>query len=108
MIREKAGFSVANLARAVRVSEGAIRQLESGDSKFPTFPVGVRLASVLNVTTAYLLNGRGGRLSENESRSLASVVMEQERQDMQIVALGRRVSRLEDRARGATGRKARE
>jgi transcriptional regulator with XRE-family HTH domain len=43
------GFTVAGLARAVDVSEGSIRQLESGMTKSPSFHVGLHLAFVLGV-----------------------------------------------------------
>jgi transcriptional regulator with XRE-family HTH domain len=43
------GYTVAGLARAVDVSEGAIRQLESGMTKSPSFHVGLHLALVLGV-----------------------------------------------------------
>jgi transcriptional regulator with XRE-family HTH domain len=107
-LRAKADFSVSDLARVVRVSEGAIRLLESGRSKDPRFSVGVRLARVLGVSASYLLDGRGARSTETGSRSLVEIVMAQEHQDMQIAALSRRVSRLEARAGGAPPRTARE
>jgi transcriptional regulator with XRE-family HTH domain len=43
-LRTEHGYSLAGLARQVLVTEAAIRNLETGDSKGPSFVVGVRLA----------------------------------------------------------------
>lgn len=96
--REKAGFSVSGLARAVRINEATLRAIESGTTKYPSFPVGVRIAGLLDVTESYLLTGRAGRVTETGLRSVAAVLTELEHQDMRITALNRRVNRLEGRA----------
>jgi transcriptional regulator with XRE-family HTH domain len=61
-------LSAAALARKVDVTEAAIRAIESGDSKSPSFIVGVRLAEALGVTARYLAFGDGPDL---ETRVLA-------------------------------------
>jgi hypothetical protein len=45
------------LAHAVGVTEGAIRQMESGQTKAASFVFGLRLARVLDVTPWYLATG---------------------------------------------------
>ncbi len=74
-LRTERGFRVAGLARAVLVTEAAIRNLETGESKGPSFVVGVRLADALGVDVHYLAFGEGvslaGRLTELERRMAA-------------------------------------
>ena len=48
-LRLEQGFSCGELAVKVGVTEGAIRQIESGQSKSASFPVGVRLARLLKI-----------------------------------------------------------
>lgn len=67
-LRVAHGLSAAALARTVNVTEAAIRAIETGDSKSPSFPVGVRLAEALGVTARYLAFGDGPDL---EARVLA-------------------------------------
>jgi transcriptional regulator with XRE-family HTH domain len=107
-LREQRHMTPSALAHAVGVTEGAIRQMESGQTKSASFLVGLKLAEVLGVTPAYLVTGRE-KLSETGSPSPApqpaSVL---ERHTMQIAALERRVKSLEARLRGGTRRKAPE
>ncbi len=56
-LRVAHGLSAAALARKVDVTEAAIRAIETGDSKSPSFPVGVRLAEALGVSARYLAFG---------------------------------------------------
>ena len=107
-LRSERGLSVAELARAVKSSEAAIRHLQSGESKGPSLNVGVRLARVLRVTTSYLAFGVDGDPDEAESRSLVMVIEEQERQALEIAALNRRVNTLEARDAGDPRRTAPE
>jgi transcriptional regulator with XRE-family HTH domain len=95
------------LAHAVGVTEGAIRQMESGQTKSASFLVGLKLADVLGVTPAFLATGRE-KLSETGSHSPAQQPSILERHTMQIAALERRVKSLEARRRGGTRRKAQE
>lgn len=50
---------MTQLGYKVGVTEGAIRQMESGQSKSASFQVGVRLAQVLGVGPTYLALGEG-------------------------------------------------
>lgn len=52
--RTKAGMTIGQLARAVDVSDGAIRQMESGQTKSASLKVGLRIARVLNMTPEML------------------------------------------------------
>lgn len=54
-LRKKKGMSATDLARICGITDNAIRQLELGNSKVPTFVVGVRLAQALGVTPEELL-----------------------------------------------------
>ncbi len=78
-LREEQGFSVADLALAVAVSESAIRQLEAGIVKLPSFALGLRIADRLNVDPYYLAAGAGFSMTE------------------QIDRIERRVAKLEQR-----------
>lgn len=62
-LRTERGYSIAGLARQVLVTEAAIRNLETGDSKGPSFAVGVRLADALCVDVHYLAFGEGASLA---------------------------------------------
>jgi transcriptional regulator with XRE-family HTH domain len=63
-IREEKGFTVPDLAAAVGVSPGAIRQLEAGQIKNPAFSLGLRLSDRLNVDPHYLALGEGFSVTE--------------------------------------------
>ncbi len=52
-------ISCAQLAHRVGVTEGAIRQMESGQTKMASFVIGLRLARELGVEACYLANGSG-------------------------------------------------
>jgi transcriptional regulator with XRE-family HTH domain len=63
-LREGKAFSVADLASSVGVSESAIRQLEVGNVKSPSFALGLRIAIQLNVDPFYLALGEGSNMIE--------------------------------------------
>ncbi len=63
-LREERGVTIAALALEVGVSESAIRQLETGNVKSPSFAVGLRLAHHLGVDPYYLAFGEGSNLNE--------------------------------------------
>ncbi len=67
-LRLRRGFTVAGLARAVDVSEGSIRQLESGMTKSPSFHVGLHIAFVLGVDPFVL--GFGANASRLDAEKL--------------------------------------
>ena len=82
-LREERGFAVADLASAVGVSESAIRQLEVGTVKLPSFALGLRIADRLNVDPYYLAAGAGFSMTE------------------QIDRIERRITKLEQRIASA-------
>jgi transcriptional regulator with XRE-family HTH domain len=63
-LREEKGLTASALAASVGVSEGTIRQLESGQTKNPSFAVGLRLANQLSVDPFYLAFGSDATLNE--------------------------------------------
>ncbi|HZO94860.1 MAG TPA: helix-turn-helix transcriptional regulator [Candidatus Baltobacteraceae bacterium] len=71
-LRTERGLTIGVLAKLVGVTDSAIRQLESGESKSASFAVGLRLAHVLEVDPAVLAFGEGsslvGRLRDVERR----------------------------------------
>ncbi|MBV8371389.1 MAG: helix-turn-helix transcriptional regulator [Candidatus Eremiobacteraeota bacterium] len=56
-LRLDRGVSCAQLAQRVGVTEGAIRQMESGQTKIASFVIGLRLAKELGTDAWYLANG---------------------------------------------------
>ncbi len=64
-LRQEGGHNIADTAMAVGVSEGAIRQLETGNVKSPSFLVGLRLADYLHVDPFYLAMGDGASLTDH-------------------------------------------
>jgi len=56
-LRTGRAISCAQLAHRVGVTEGAIRQMESGQTKMASFVIGLRLARELGVDAWYLANG---------------------------------------------------
>jgi transcriptional regulator with XRE-family HTH domain len=56
-LRVARGVSCAQLAHRVGVTEGAIRQMESGQTKMASFVIGLRLAKELGTGAWYLANG---------------------------------------------------
>ncbi len=58
-IREKLEYTQAKLASEAQITPAAISQIESGD-RIPSTPILRRLASVLKVSTDYLLGSTDG------------------------------------------------
>ncbi len=78
-LREAQGLSISGLALEVGVSEGAIRQLESGNARGTSFAIGLKLAHRLGVDPFYLARGEESILNER------------------VTVLERRVEKLEQR-----------
>jgi transcriptional regulator with XRE-family HTH domain len=106
-LRVRRHLTPSALAHAVGVTEGAIRQMESGQTKSASFSVGLKLAHVLGVTAWYLATGRDAP-PETESPSPDRSVALLERLSLQVNAIDRRVKALEARRRGGTRRKSQE
>ena len=91
-LRLDRGVSCAQLANRVGVTEGAIRQMESGQTKMASFVIGLRLARELGVDAWYLATGDDAEASAPDcGPSLAS----------RIAALEARLGDLDEHARGA-------
>ena len=105
-LRTRRRMTPSALAQAVGVTEGAIRQMESGQTRTASFVIGLRLARVLDVTPWYLATGDDVP-TETGSPSDA-LVQAVERLTAEVARLDRRVRALEGRASGGTRRKARE
>jgi transcriptional regulator with XRE-family HTH domain len=97
-LRLATGLTPSALAHEVGVTEGAIRQMESGQTKSASLVVGLYLADVLGVDVRYLA------LGEDASGAPASkgVVSSAERVtalETRIAALEKRVAALEKRSK---------
>ena len=85
-LRERAGHTPSSLAHAVDVTEGAIRQMESGQTKSPSFATGVLLAREFGVTPEYLAFGEAGLPERSGVKQVGGDA---------VAALERRVVKLE-------------
>jgi len=56
-LRTAHGLTCSELAQRVGVTEGAVRQMESGQTKIASFVVGLRLARELGADPWFLANG---------------------------------------------------
>lgn len=86
-LREEQGTTIAGLATEVGVSEGAIRQMETGNVKSPSFHVGLRLAHHLGVDPYYLASGEGSSVGDR------------------LMLVERRLAKLEQRVASAPSRR---
>jgi len=89
-LRLEQGRSLVDTAIAAGVSEGAIRQLESGNVRSPSFLVGLRLANYLHVDPFYLAMGDGATLTEHLDL-LDRRVARLERFDARITAVEQKI-----------------
>jgi transcriptional regulator with XRE-family HTH domain len=106
-LRTRHRLTPSALAHAVGVTEGAIRQMESGQTKSASFLVGLRLSRELGVSPWFLATGENGPRSETESRSQPDPVLGAlENLTQQVTGLDRRVKALEAPRRGGKKRKA--
>jgi transcriptional regulator with XRE-family HTH domain len=85
-LRLARGLSCSQLAYRVGVTEGAVRQMESGQTKIASFVIGLRLAKELGTTAWYLANGD----TDDRDADIADPLVQR------IAALERRVSFLID------------
>ena len=110
-LRTRRHLTPSALAHAVGVTEGAIRQMESGQTKSASFLVGLKLSHVFGVSPWFLATGRDVP-PESESpvpdRAAVALLERLERLSVQINTIDRRVKALEARRRGGTRRKAQE
>lgn len=102
-LRTRRRLTPSGLAHAAGVTEGAIRQMESGQTKSASFLVGLRLARILGVTPWYLATGEES--AEKDLPADAPAVRLVEQLTLQLHALDRRVRVLEGRPRAAAKRR---
>jgi transcriptional regulator with XRE-family HTH domain len=102
-LRTRRRLTTSALARAVDVTESAIRQMESGQTKSASFAVGLRLARVLKVTPWFLATGdeAGDAATPGDASTLRLI----EALTLQVHALDTRVRALEKPARAAKRRR---
>jgi transcriptional regulator with XRE-family HTH domain len=107
-LRTRRHLTPSALAHAVGVTEGAIRQMESGQTKSASFLVGLKLSHVFGVSPWFLATGRDvPPESESPVPDRPSVAL-LERLSVQVSTIDRRVKALEARQRGGTRRKGQE
>jgi transcriptional regulator with XRE-family HTH domain len=107
-LRTRRHLTPSSLAHAVGVTEGAIRQMESGQTKSASFLVGLKLSHVLGVSPWFLATGRDAPAeTESPVQDRASLAL-LERLSVQVSTIDRRVKALEAPRRGGTRRKDKE
>lgn len=101
-LRKERGLTVTALAQRIQISEGGIRQIESGQTKQAAFDTGLKLAAVLAVSPAELAWGQSGStnlpLASQDSDRLR--VLEDQLREVQtlLANLNERVIPLFERA----------
>jgi len=77
------------LAHAIGITEGAIRQMETGQTKSASFIVGLKIGTVLGVSAWYLATGeeRADRNDDLETAGLRVLVDDLRRRVADIEAL---------------------
>lgn len=85
-LRTEQGIGVGDLAASCGVSPGAIRQLESGQIKNPSFRLGLRLAKALHVDADFLAFGQGHDMTDHLARIDARLDALEKRATAQEVA----------------------
>ena len=100
--REQRNLRVGELASSVGVTEGAIRQMESGQTKNASFGVGLLLSRELHVNPWYLCFGdagvvleTGAHSAEAGAKALESLIFERGALDQRVSTLEARVAALE-------------
>jgi transcriptional regulator with XRE-family HTH domain len=103
-LRTRRRMTPSALARAVDVTESAIRQMESGQTKSASFAVGLRLARALGVTPWFLATG--DEKADTARPGDASTLRLVEALTLQVHALDKRVRALEKPATVAKRRRS--
>jgi transcriptional regulator with XRE-family HTH domain len=86
-LRTERGLTVVDLAAALGVVEGTIRQLESGAVKWPSLQLGLRIAAHLDVDPRYLALGEQPSMSH------------------QFAAMEKRLAKLEQQVASLTAKR---
>lgn len=72
-LRTAGALSCSDLAYRVGVTEGAIRQIETGRTKSASFAIGLKLAKVLDVDPWMLATGIGDKRDSQRGSQAASL-----------------------------------
>ena len=89
--RKELRMSQAHLASLVGITQSAISELETGESKMPSAEALQKLAKVLGVTQAWILTGKDGEIElltdaeESMVRKTRRLTAEQQRAIYQII-----------------------
>jgi len=102
-LRLRRHLTPSALAHAVGVTEGAIRQMESGQTKNASFLVGLRLARQLGVTPWYLATG--AEQDDDAVEAGGALVDAVEKLTLQLHAIDRRLRAVESQVRPASKRR---
>jgi transcriptional regulator with XRE-family HTH domain len=89
-LRVARGFRVTDVAYAAGLTEGSIRQLESGQTKSVSLPVGLRIAKSLGVSPEYLATGTGP--SDGDDIPTAPILSRLDDHERRIAVLEARLS----------------
>ncbi len=89
-LRKARGIRVTDVAAAAGITEGSIRQMESGYTKGATLVVGLRLAKLLGVTPDYLATGTEG--SPDDAGLLRVVLARLDDHERRLAGAERRLS----------------
>ena len=87
-LRLAQGLTCSGLANRVGITEGAIRQMESGQTKIASFLIGLRIAKELGTDPWFLATGESDEAAA-EARLLGS-----DQLALRVRALERRLSQL--------------
>jgi transcriptional regulator with XRE-family HTH domain len=87
-LRKARGLRVTDVAAAAGVTEGTIRQMESGATKSPTLVNGLRIAKLLSVTPDYLATGTEG--TDDDTGALRAILHRVNEHERRLVEIERR------------------
>ncbi len=102
--RTAASLSTSDLAYRVGVTEGAIRQLESGRTKSASFTLGLKIAKILDVDAWLLATGLGDEKASGRGAESGSLKERVARLESRMEAIENASVARETRRRPATGR----
>ncbi|HEY4439950.1 MAG TPA: helix-turn-helix domain-containing protein [Candidatus Elarobacter sp.] len=102
-LRTRRRLTPSALAHAVGVTEGAIRQMESGQTKNASFLVGLRLARHLGVSPWYLATG--AEEEDDATGGDGALIDAVEKLTLQLHAIDRRLRAVESQARPTAKRR---
>ncbi len=88
-LRMERGLRVTDLAYAAGLTEGSIRQMESGQTKAVTLVAGLRLAKLLGVSPDYLATGSEG--SDDDQGAVRLFLVRLDEHEHRLAEVERRI-----------------